>query len=450
MSAEVKRPHRLLIKDAVVISMDPHIGDLMRASILIEDDKIVTVGSDVAAHHATVVEAAGMIALPGMVDAHRHVWQGALTMVAADAGLDSYFGEILAKIAPCYRPDDVFIGNCVGALQALNAGVTTVFDWSHIQHTPEHSDAAVAALRESGIRAVFGYGFPNLGPEWFFESRNRIPEDIRRVRRDLLSSSDGLVTMALALRGPEMSEIDVTRSDLMLGRELDLRASVHVGNGDFGKPYKAIEKMHAAGLLGSDIQYVHGNSLDDTSIRLIADTGGQMVATPTIEMQMQFGYPATTRFLAAGVRPGLGVDVVTSTDCGLFTQMATTFQIARLQAYEHGTININVRDALAFGTMDAARSIGLDSKIGSLTPGKQADVVLLRTPRLLAANDPIGFVVLSAGPQSVDTVVVGGEIRKRDGRLVRLDVTSLERKLEASREHLLNTAGIKPPVSSFA
>jgi cytosine/adenosine deaminase-related metal-dependent hydrolase len=236
----------------------------------------------------------------------------------------------------------------------------------------------------------------------------------------------------------------------MLGRELGLRTSVHVGNGDFGKPYKSIEKMHAAGLLGADIQYVHGNSLDDTSIQRIAESGGQMVATPTVEMQMQFGFPATTRFLAAGVRPGLGVDVVTSTDCGLFAQMATTFQIARLQAYERGTVSINVRDALSFATIDGARSIGLESKVGSLTPGKQADIVLLRAPRLLAANDPVGFVVLSAGPQSVDTVVVAGQTRKRDGRLLREDVASLERKLEASRERLLQAAQIKTPAAAFA
>jgi cytosine/adenosine deaminase-related metal-dependent hydrolase len=225
---------------------------------------------------------------------------------------------------------------------------------------------------------------------------------------------------------------------------------VHVGNGDFGKPYKAIEKMHSAGLMGVDIQYVHGNSLDDESIQRIAESGGQMVATPTVEMQMQFGYPASTRFLAAGVRPGLGVDVVTSTDCGLFAQMATTFQIARLQAYERGTMNINVRDALSFGTIDAARSVGLESIVGSLTPGKQADVVLLRAPRLLAANDPIAYVVLSAGTQSVDTVVVAGEIRKRDGRLLRTDVDVLERKLESSRARLLEAAQIESPAAALA
>jgi cytosine/adenosine deaminase-related metal-dependent hydrolase len=449
MTATQDMSRRLLIENATVISMDPSVGDHRRASILISDGKIDAVGPDIAADDAHVVDAAGMIAVPGFVDAHRHVWQGALTMVAADAGLDTYFGHILGRLAPCYSADDVQIGNLTGALQAIDAGVTTVFDWSHIQHSPEHSDAAVAGLRSSGIRAIFGYGFPNLGPEWFFESKQSVPEDIRRVRRDLLPSSDGLITMGLALRGPEMSSIEVTDSDLRLGRELGLMVSVHVGNGDFGRPYRSIERMDQANLLGPDIQYVHGNSLDDESIQRIADSGGRMVATPTVEMQMQFGYPATTRFLSAGVRPGLGVDVVTSTDCGLFAQMAATFQIARLQAYVQGTRSIDVRDVFGFATLDGARSIGLDHRVGSLTPGKQADIVLLKVPELLAGNDPVGFAVLGASSESVDTVIIGGRIHKRGGRLQRPDLAELKSRLESSRRRLLHQAAIRVPADAL-
>ncbi|MFY9351101.1 amidohydrolase family protein [Sphingobium sp.] len=441
---------RTLIKDAIVISMDPAVGDFRRASILVDGDRIAAVGPDIAAADAEVIDGTGMIALPGLIDAHRHVWQGALTMVAADADLHSYFGSILSKIAPVYTEEDVRIGNLTGALQAIDAGVTSVFDWSHIQHSPAHSDAAIGALKDSGMRVVFGYGFPNLGPEWFFESRNHIPEDIRRVREDILPGDDGLVTMALALRGPEMSGIDVTAHDLAVGRELGLFVSVHVGNGDFGKPYKSVHKMREAGLLGSDIQYVHGNSLDDDSIAMIADSGGQMVATPTVELQMQFGYPATTRFLAKGVRPGIGADVVTSTDTGLFAQMASTFQIARHQAYEAGTPSIDTRDVLSFATIDGARSIGIADRTGSLTPGKKADIILVRTPDLFAMNDPVAYVVLAAGPQAVDMVMIDGVVRKRDGRLVRDDLAALADRLEASRTRLMDAAGIAPPIAAYA
>jgi cytosine/adenosine deaminase-related metal-dependent hydrolase len=247
-----------------------------------------------------------------------------------------------------------------------------------------------------------------------------------------------------------MSGIDITKSDLAVGRELGLNVSVHVGNGDFGKPYRSIQQMHEAGLLGPDIQYVHGNSLDDESIARIADSGGQMVATPTVELQMQFGYPATTRFLAAGVRPGIGVDVVTSTDAGLFAQMAATFQIARHQAYEQGTQSIDTRDVLSFATIDGARSIGIDDRTGSLTPGKKADIVLLRVPDLFAMNDPVAYAVLSAGGHSVDTVIIDGVIQKRGGRLLRADLAELRDRLEASRVRLLDAAGIQPPVAAFA
>jgi len=208
--------------------------------------------------------------------------------------------------------------------------------------------------------------------------------------------------------------------------------------------------MREAGLLGSDIQYVHGNSLDDDSIAMIADSGGQMVATPTVELQMQFGYPATTRFLAKGVRPGIGADVVTSTDTGLFAQMASTFQIARHQAYEAGTPSIDTRDVLSFATIDGARSIGIADRTGSLTPGKKADIILVRTPDLFAMNDPVAYVVLAAGPQAVDMVMIDGVVRKRDGRLVRDDLAALADRLEASRTRLMDAAGIAPPIAAYA
>lgn len=439
---------RILIRNAIIVSMDPAVGNLKRGSILVEGDRIAAIGHDLTADDARIIDAEGLIALPGFVDAHRHVWQGALSMIAPDAVLGNYFTDILGKLAPVYTAEDAAIGTLCGALQAIDAGVTTIFDWSHIQNSPEHSDGAIAALRESGMRAVFGYGFPNLGPEWFFESRLPLSSDIRRIRKDLLPGDDGRVTMALGLRGPEMSGIEVTSHDLALGRELGLRASVHVGNGDFGRPYAAIEQMAKAGLLGDDIQFVHGNSLDDASIARIADTGGQVAVTPTVELQMQFGMPATTRFLAAGVRAGLGVDVVTSADAGLFTQMAATFQIARQQAYEAGTPSIDVRDALSFATIDAARSIGLDHLVGSLTIGKKADIVLLRPPVLTPLNDPIGWIVLAAGSGSVDTVIIDGVVQKQAGKLSR-PVDAYAARLDLSRARLLAASGISECMAAY-
>ncbi|MBE9553820.1 MAG: amidohydrolase family protein, partial [Proteobacteria bacterium] len=371
-------PERLLIKNATLVSMDRNVGNHRRSSVLIEAGRIATIGRDINVDNAHIIEAEGMIAIPGLVDAHRHIWQSPLSMVAADADLNGYFAEVPGRLAPVYEAEDVRAANRIGALQALNAGVTTIFDWCHVLHTPDHADAAIEGLRESGIRAVFGHGFPNTEPAWSLDSERPIPDDVRRVRRDLLSSAEGLVTMAMAVRGPEQSTLDVTEHDLAVARELDLRISMHAGNGAFGVPYRSIERMDDRGLLGPDIQYIHCNSLTNESVQRIADSGGAMVSTPSVEMQMQFGYPATTRFLSAGVRPGLGADVVTSTDCGLFGEMTSAFQAARLQALEIGTASVTTADVLSFGTLDGAASIGMDRDTGSLTPGKHADIVLLR------------------------------------------------------------------------
>ena len=358
----VGKPARILIRNATIISMDSDIGDLRRSSLLIEGERITAVGYEAENNPipagAEIIDAEGMIALPGFVDTHRHVWQTPLSMTAADADLNGYFAAIAGKLAPAYGAEDLRTANWIGALQALDAGITTLFDWCHVLHTPDHADAAIEGLRASGIRAVFGYGFPNREPAWSMDSERPVPDDIRRVRRDLLPSDDDLVTMAMAARGPEQSTMEVTRHDMGVARDLGLLISMHAGNGAFGLPYRSIERMYEANLLGPDVQYVHCNSLTDESIQRIADSGGLTVATPTVEMQMQFGYPATTRFLAAGVRPGLGVDVVTSTDFGLFAQMASAFQAARLQALEQGTPNIYTRDVLGFATRDGAAALG--------------------------------------------------------------------------------------------
>ncbi len=444
---------RLLIRNATILSMDAEVGNLRQGSMLVEGKCIAAIAPDLNRNidlaGVEVIDAAGMIALPGFVDAHRHIWQSPLTMAAADADLNSYFAQVPGKLAPAYRPDDLRIANRIGALQALDAGITTIFDWCHVLHTPEHADAAIAGLRDSGIRAVFGYGFPNTEPAWSMDSERPVPEDIRRVRRDLLTSDDSLVTMAMAARGPEQSTLEVTRHDIAVARDLNLLISMHAGNGAFGLPYRSIERMHDAKLMGPDLQYVHGNSLTDESIQRIADSGGRLVCTPTIELQMQFGYPAATRALAAGVRPGLGVDVVTSTEPSLFPQMASVFQAGRLQALEQSTPNIDSHDVLRFATLDGAASMGLERKTGSLTPGKQADIVLLRPTALTATNDPIGFATLGASLSSVDTVVVAGEVRKRGGALCGIEIEGLQRELEACRDRLFEKSGFQPPHADF-
>jgi len=440
---------RTLIKGGNIVSMDPEIGELPKGDVLIEGGKISAVGPELEASGADVIDASERIVMPGFVDAHRHVWQGAIKGAAPDTDLGNYFGNVLARLAPAYRPDDVYAGNLIGALEALDAGVTTLLDWSHIQHTPDHTDEAVRAIREAGLRTIFAHGFTNTGPEWFFESELDHPEDARRVRSEHFSSKEDLVTMAMALRGPELSTMEVTKRDWALARELDLMISVHVGNGAFGVPYRSIERLEEAGLMGPDVQYVHGVSLTNESIGRIKASGGTAVVTPAVEMLMGFGFPATGRLLAAGIQPGLGIDVVTSTGSDEFTQMRAALEAARVLALtdeesDEPSLVPTTRDILALATIDGARACGLGEKTGSLSPGKEADVVLLRTDSfdLTPLNDPIGAIVLAAHAGHVDSVFVSGKVLKRDGKLVDVDAGRVRRLATVSRDYLFEQAGL--------
>ena len=427
-----KSPSRLLIKDGTIITMDG--GGVLRATdILLDGGSIVAIGSNLSAAGAAIIDARNMIVLPGFVDAHRHCWQGSIRHVAVDTDLNGYFGSILANLAPHYRPDDVYAGTMSSDIEALNAGITTVYDWAHIMNTPDHADEAVRAHRNSGIRMVFGYGFPNTSAEWFYESKKPLArDDVKRVREMYFTGSDGLGTMALALRGPEfMSTLDVTRSDWTLAKELGLPVSVHVGIGNGGVPYQSLRKLRDAGLLFEGTNYVHCVTLSTEDRKFIRDSGGHCISTPSVEMMMDFGIPAINATLAAGMRPGLGVDVVTTTGGDMFTQMHAAHQVARMQAFQEKAFPpITARDVLGFATIDAARTIGLDSKIGSLKVGKRADLVLLRAdrPGLSSLNDPIGAVVSAATVADVDTVIVDGVVKKRAGSLVGIDPVAVAQR----------------------
>jgi 5-methylthioadenosine/S-adenosylhomocysteine deaminase len=235
----------------------------------------------------------------------------------------------------------------------------------------------------------------------------------------------------------------VTEHDWKLARDLGLPISVHIGSGPFGVPYRAMKRLSQEHLLGPDTQYVHTNTLTDEDIQLLAESGGTAVVTPAVEMQMGFGLPATHRLLAHDIRPGLGVDIVTSTAGDLFTQMHTTFQVARLQALQEESRPPTVEDIFGLATIDGARACWLDQKIGTLTPGKQADIILLTTTtsNLTPLNDPVASVVLGAHAGNVDTVLVAGKVLKQGGRFVRSDLEQIRAQATASRNYLLEASG---------
>ncbi|MBX5448009.1 MAG: amidohydrolase family protein [Acidothermus cellulolyticus] len=444
---------KILLKGGTVITMDEQIGDLPTGDVLIEDDRIAAVQPSIHAD-AEIVDCTGRIVIPGLIDTHRHTWEAAIRNCAPNATLDDYFVEILDTFAPLYRADDVYASNLAGALECLNAGITTLVDWSHINNTPEHPDAAIRGLQEAGIRAQYAYGSANtsLQKYWFFSAEAIPADDVRRIRSTYFSSDQGLLTMALATRGPGFTQDDVVRAEWGLARELGIPITVHVGMGRLAGRYGMVEQLDRLGLLGPDITYIHCCYFSEHEWRRVADTGGTISIAPQVEMQMGHGWPPVQKAHRYGLRPSLSIDVVTTVPGDMFTEMRAAF------AGERARINAvyweldqpipedtpTARRMLEMATRNGAHVVGLEDHIGSLTPGKKADVVVLdaRALNMAPVHDPVAAVVISADVSNVEHVIVNGGFRKRDGKLL-ADVNRVRTLVENSRDYLVAAAAQK-------
>jgi len=431
-------PSSLLLKGGHVISLDPAIGDVAGGDVLIEGSKIVKVGTDIEAEGAEVIDASRYAVLPGMVDTHRHTWQTAMRSTVVPS---TYFATVLVHLGPLYEPEDVYIGNLLGAIGALDSGITTVVDWSHIMNSPAHADSAVQGLRESGIRGVFAHGVAQVGKSAGVSGSNsqQHSDDIRRVQRDHFTASDDLLTLALAFGGPDFSSVEETIKDVHLARDLGIRATTHVGV----LPDKhAVLKMNEAGLLGPDLTYIHATLTSDDEIKLIADTGGSLSASALNE-----NLPGLTRWLKHGLRPSLSVDSETVAPPDLFgTMRALIWHEWTMRSTEPGWIPFTNRDVLEFATIQGARAAGLGETVGTLTPGKKADVILVDLEDIATiprGGDPIDTITMVANPHHVRWVFVDGEIRKRDGKLVGVDVDRLHEIASASQQRLMKAGGLE-------
>ena len=445
---------RLLIKDGHVLTLDPSLGDLERADLLIEDGRIVAVEPSLEAGDCEVLDVSGKIVMPGFVDTHRHTWQTALRGICADWTLQDYFRGIRLNISTELSPEDLYVGNYVGALEALDAGVTSLLDFSHCNNTPAHADEAIRGLEDAGLRAIFAYGFyPVPLAEPFFVSHDARIEDARRVRSDRLPSNGGRVQMGIALTELGLVPFDATRREIQTARELDVLVTAHIGSvADPAWP-REIEILYSAGLLDARQVHVHCNACTDRELELIAGCGAAVSVTPETEMQMGMGFPVTGRALACGLRPSLGCDIVSLGSGDLFTQMRMGLQMQRaldndgdLRREElPSELRLSARDALELATINGAAAMGLDSDVGSLTPGKLADLIVIRTDTLRFApwNDAVAAVVLHASASDVDTVLVGGRVLKRDGRLLEADTARAARLAEQSRDRIMKAVEAK-------
>lgn len=431
---------RILLSGATILSMDPAVGDLPRGDILIADGKIAAIAPRIEAGDAERLDVAGRIAVPGFVNAHMHSWQTGLRGLAADWTLLEYFRWVHAGLATLFRPEDIGIATLMGALGQIDAGTTTLVDWCHNNPTPEHTDAAVEALAESGIRAAFFHGSPKPDPNPGEPHFSEVPHpraEIERLRRGRFASDDGLLTLGLAILGPHYATLEVARADFRLAREFGLVASMHQGGGEAKTP-GGWEKLIAEELVGPGINIVHGNDLSDELFGQLVDLGASFSVTPENEMTQGHGFPITGRLLARGVAPSLGVDLesVLAGDMIGVARIALGMQRALDNAESRrrtsaipSTSTIRVRQALSWITIEGAKMLGLDHRIGSLAPGKQADITLIdaRALHLQPVHDPAATVIMQAGRGDIEAVLIAGRFAKRDGRLL---ADGLNEKLE--------------------
>jgi cytosine/adenosine deaminase-related metal-dependent hydrolase len=439
---------RKLLRGGHVVTIDPDLGDIAGGDVLIDGDTIAEVGKDIEAD-AEVIDVSGDIVIPGFIDTHRHTWEAAIRNCAPNATLDDYFVEVLDSFAPLYRPEDVYASNLAGALECINAGITTLVDWSHINNTPDHPDAGVQGLQEAGIRAVYAYGSANTSlADYWFGSKIVIPrDDVARIKSTYASSDDGLITMALATRGPGFCQDDVVREEWGFARELDISITTHFAMGKLAGKWSMVKQLEGLGLLGEDTTYIHCCYFSEEEWELVAKSKGKISIAPQVEMQMGHGWPPVMKAREHGLRPSLSIDVVTTVPGDMFTEMRCAFAAERWKSNDSvweseapvPENTLTARDMLTMATLDGAHVAGLEDRTGSLTPGKKADIVVIdgKAPATSPVIDPVATVVLCADTANVDTVIIGGQVHKRDGRLTG-DWEAARNRLQASTDYLVD------------
>lgn len=471
--ADSGRPgRRYVIRGGAVMSMDPKVGDFAQADVLVEGNKILAVGPNLDTGGATIIDARGRIVMPGFIDTHHHQFETALRGFLADgvlmndstgspSGNLTYYEYILQKFAPVYRPEDVYISELFGGLSQLDDGVTTVHDVSQIHHTPEHSDAVIKALMDTGRRAAFGY-FESAGGV----AGNQYPHDAYRLKKQWFSSSDQLVHMIMGgevYLGPETYS-----QSWKIGRELDLQIAAHIVS-PFGMRPIVDELAQGVGGVDRDIGFgpdnlfIHMAGMSDMAWQAAKDAGAQVSLSVPIEMNMRHGIPPILKMQSLGMEPSLSVDVECTLTADFFTQMRSMMNMQRMvvnqMVLEQGDFVypnqwptpaagtpplLNTRDVLRHATINGAKHLRLDRKVGSLTPGKEADIIILDATALNVAplNHVPGAVVSLMERTNVETVIVAGKVRKWKGQLLNVDVNRLRQELEVSRDYLFSKAGI--------
>jgi 5-methylthioadenosine/S-adenosylhomocysteine deaminase len=435
---------RILLKGGTIVSMDASVGDFVQGDVLIQGKKIAAVGANVkVSGPARIIDASNFILIPGFIDCHRHSWEGVLRRIIPNGDIAQYMATTHQGFAPYYRPHDMYVGNLITALGCIDAGITCIIDNSHNSRSAAHSDAAIQALFDSGIRAVHASGAPQNG-NW----DRQWPQDLARLQKRFFASEDQLVTLRM------FSGMD--RENYAIARKLNLRVTTEFQG---AASAATLEQFWNEKLLGPDITYNHCGGLTDVAWQRIRESGGTVDVCPRSDPQYALGdgIPAFQKALDHGIRPGLSVDNEVSYGTDMFTEMRVAFNIQRAFATNrrvNGDANpprlVNVREMLECATVHGAACAGLSAKCGTLTPGKEADIVMIRTDdiNLYPSNNAVGTVVAAADIKNVDTVIIGGVIRKSGGKIIGVNWPKLRQQIDESRSYLFQEAGYKLDIFS--
>jgi len=435
----------VVLRGGTVLPMDDARSVLAGADVLVVGDRVEAVGPELPVPEGTAeIDATGGIVMPGMIDTHRHMWQTAMRGYGADWTLTQYFVWYYLESGRHFRPEDVHAGNLLAALEAIDAGVTTVVDWSHGLQTVDHAEAAVDALRSVPGRFVLAYGNIQAPPaEWTADPAFR---DFVRRRLDPAGDMLGF-QLAFDVTGdpafPEKPAFEVARE---LGAAVTTHAGVWGATGDDG-----IRLMYDHGFMTPQTVYVHAASLSTDSYHRIAATGGSVSVSTESEQSAGQGYPPTWAIRSHAIPVSLSMDTSVWWSGDLFSAMRTTLGADRsrehLQAQADGNtvthVGLRADEVVAWATRGGAHALGRDD-LGSLQPGKKADLVLIKndhSPVSFPLLNPYGHVAFQAQRGDVHTVLVDGRVVKHEHRLVDADLAAARREIEATVEHLRSSLG---------
>lgn len=440
---------RILLRGGCVLTLDPKSANLRQGDVLIEDGRIAEIGQGLRTRDAETIDATNTVVMPGFVDTHRHAWES-LFRNFGEGGPSGEASVLPAAYGSHYTPEDVYAATLIGLLGAAEAGITSVVDWSDIQLDPSYADAALEAHADAGLRTVLVHSIPSWA-----ENQEAVGSALRRLVTGRADAAPSMTTIAFGPADPvssdrqqaalDVADLEKLSGDWKLARELGLRIHAHAGSNSSSGG--VVSDMAAKGLLGEDLTLVHCTNLNDDDLDAVSSSGTRVALAPSSEMAGGRGSLTIQRLIDRGIRPGLAIDTERVAPGDMFAQMRAAISMQHATFFDLKLAGkaglpqlLSTREVIRYATVDGARVAGLGGVTGVLIPGKQADIVVLRTdrPNIFPINDPIGAVVWGMDTSNVDWVIAGGRILMRNG-VLEADVDRA-RSLARAAQHRVGAA----------